>query len=645
MRISEYKEHKGNHEGRFVLRVLLFLLLIVSFSPYPLTAQISEGGEPLSFGHQLKDDVPVVSLDSPDLAVIRAADVELEKQALPPRVAVSVSAGIDLVENGQWITMSDGSRIGRIAISSPGALALGAYFSDFKLQEGCRFFVYNKDHSFLIGAYTLYNNSETGLFATELIPGDHLIFEIDLEPLVSTNPSLVLSEISYAYRDIPGFILDRGTSDPCEVNINCPEGDNWQKQKRGVVRIYIKESGGFFWCSGSLVNNALQDFEPFLLTADHCAPDVTPDDISQWIFYFNYEGPGCDNPQNGPTDNTMTGAVKLASATTNGSDFLLIRLNQEVPQNYQPFFNGWNNENVSSPSGVSIHHPAGDIKKISTYTQPLTSSQWGASPNTHWQVIWSPTTNGWGVTEGGSSGAPLFDNNGRIIGSLTGGMASCEPGSGGPGTGPDQPDYYGKFSYSWDQNGTEPEQQLKFWLDPENSGITTLSGLSSNLSAGFSANETIILAGGDVIFTNESSGLPDSYIWTFEGGTPSSYIGKNPPEVTYPSEGYFDVSLVVSDGISSDTLMLKDYIQVVGKVYPNPATNHVTIYIDTELPSSVEVEVFNILGQRVYQTEIPDQTTRIIEIDVSNLAAGIYNIRLTAQQRYVFGKFMKIQPE
>ena len=142
---------------------------------------------------------------------------------------------------------------------------------------------------------------------------------------------------------------------------------------------------------------------------------------------------------------------------------------------------------MPSPVGVTIHHPAGDIKKISTYTTPVESSQWSGTSGTHWQVYWSETETNWGVTEGGSSGAPLYDNTGKIIGALTGGQAACEPDGSGSGTGPDQPDYYGKFSYSWDQNGNDPSQQLKYWLDPINAGITSLPGKNASLTAAFQA--------------------------------------------------------------------------------------------------------------------------------------------------------------
>jgi hypothetical protein len=642
-----HKGRKGFHKGHKALRViscnLIYFTLVFCLSPFPLFSQISQGGTPLSFIHLRNQEVPVITLPSPDLSAIRSADVASEKMALPRRIAVPVAAGITPEKDGQWVTMPDGTRVWHVKVICEGALAISMCFDHFRLTQGSRLFIYNENRDKILGAYTLLNNSKNNLFATELIPGESATIELEISPGSNELPDFYLTEISYAYRDVPVFVLNLGSSDPCEVNINCPEGDNWQKQKRGVVKIYVKDNGSFFWCSGSLVNNALQDLQPFLITADHCGPEATPDDLSQWVFYFNYEAPECETPAGTPASSTMTGAVKLSSASTTGSDFLLIRLNEDVPQNYQPYFNGWSAENIASTSGVSIHHPAGDIKKISTYTDQLTSSQWSSIPNTHWQVIWSETANGWGVTEGGSSGAPLFDNNGRIIGTLTGGMASCEPGGGGAGTGPDQPDYYGKFSFSWDQNGSAPEQQLKYWLDPYNTGITSLPGMNSSLSAGFVASETILLSGGLVHFTNQSSGIPDSWEWTFEGGNPATYLGQDPPDIQYANGGVYDVGLVVSDGEKSDSLLLKDYIQVVGRIYPNPATDEVNIYLDADLPADIFAEVFNALGQKVLEKDFSDQATRLINLDVSNLAAGIYSVRLTVKQHYIFGKFLKIQ--
>jgi len=169
---------------------------------------------------------------------------------------------------------------------------------------------------------------------------------------------------------------------------------------------------------------------------------------------------------------SLTGAVLVASDGTHGtggSDFYLIRLLDNIPYNYPHYFNGWSAIDYASNSGVTIHHPDGDIKKISTYTTTLTTSNWQSNGlPSHWEVYWSETENNWGVTEGGSSGCPMFDNSGFIIGTLTGGFASC--------TNQDVADFYGKFSYHWDLNSNEPSRQLKPWLDPDNTGVTVLSG-------------------------------------------------------------------------------------------------------------------------------------------------------------------------
>jgi hypothetical protein len=289
---------------------------------------------------------------------------------------------------------------------------------------------------------------------------------------------LHISEVAYAYRgvkDYSGVTTGFGGSGNCEVNIGCAEGDNWQKQKRSVARIQVKSGGSNLWCTGSLVNNTRNDGKPYLLTADHCGRYATPTDLSQWIFYFNYEGTGCPDPAVEPALKSVTGAKLMAhggNGGTTGSDFFLVLLNSDIPESYNVYFSGWNRETlVPSPSGVGIHHPQGDIKKISTYTERLQPSNWaGGAFLSHWQVNWIETPNGHGTTEGGSSGSPLFDNLGLLVGTLTGGDSGCDSASLGLS------DYYGQFAYSWASNGTDSTKVLKYWLDPDNRDLMTLNG-------------------------------------------------------------------------------------------------------------------------------------------------------------------------
>ena len=239
-------------------------------------------------------------------------------------------------------------------------------------------------------------------------------------------------------------------------------------------------------------------------------------------------------------------------------------MNHYIPVSYAPYYNGWNRINSASPSGVSIHHPDGDIKKISTYTSALVSVTWFGPPDAHWRVTWTTTTNGLGVTEPGSSGSPIFDNNGRIVGTLSGGMSACDVGGAGPGTGPDKPDYYGKFSYHWLSNGASSSQRLKPWLDPDNT-VTTLDGINQicgDIHA--TANATTVLVGGNVDFTDLSTGFPTYWRWDFEGGSPAATIGQEPSLVVYNTVGTYDVRLIVKNlsGIN-DTLIKTNYITVV----------------------------------------------------------------------------------
>ncbi len=617
--------------------VLLFCLAVI----LPGQAQISEGGRPLSFDVEGLKAAVTVSLPAPDLQAISREDEQLEKDGNPQRVAVCIPVGASLKEYGSWETTREGSSVWRLRVECPGARAMNVSFDKFHLSEGARLYVYDDEQDFLIGAFTTGNNKPNGQFATELIPGDALTIELNIEGGMTKDLQLSVGDISFLYRFFPEFIGGRGVSDDCEVNINCPEGQSWQKQKRAVARIYVKSGLAYFWCTGSLINNARMDRTPYFLTADHCASNVSADDLSKWVFYFNYEAPGCENPSTTPIPVSMTGATLRASADASaGSDFMLVELDNDVPESFSPYFMGWNSENVPGQEGVSIHHPAGDIKKISTYTEPVTSSQWSGTPNTHWQVYWSETESGWGVTEGGSSGAPLLNENGMVIGTLTGGLAACEPGSGGPGTGPDKPDYYAKFSYSWDQNGTTADSRLKDWLDPDNTGVKFLAGMNTILTADFITENRLILTGNSITFSDLSSGPPSSWTWLFEGGDPETFSGKTPPEIYYSKGGKYDVRLIVSDGTVSDTLTRLNYVEVIGQLYPNPTREKINIYLGDDVPDLYKVEVINQLGQLLFTEERTGNESSVATIDLSSLPTGVYFVRLQVRSHYIFSKVL-----
>ncbi|MBM3434663.1 MAG: T9SS type A sorting domain-containing protein [Bacteroidetes bacterium] len=471
----------------------IFVLLFSHFAD----SQITSKGIPWSFEDKsFTGDNPLITVAAPDISTLEIEDLINDSLNLPHRFMEIIPVDIDLLAGGSISVHKEGGRIYRLKIQSQGALAISLYFDRFYLACGTKLFLYDESRRQLKGAFTENNNDSGGLFATELIHGNTVILELDADEGTEENTVISISGFGYAYREIPEYRDNKGFggSDFCEINVKCaPEGNNWQTVKSGVVRIQVKVSGSAYWCSGSLLNNVRNDKTPYILTADHCAFQLghysSNSDLMQWLFYFNYESATCEDPDTEPELLSMLGATKIANGGDHGntgSDFYLVLLNQNVPQSYQPYFIGWSAINEASQNGVTIHHPEGDIKKISTYNQLLETTNWfNNTVQSHWKVFWTETDNGWGVTEGGSSGSPLFNSAGRIIGTLTGGYSACE--SAGV-VGPDKPDYYGKFSYHWESNGSADTVQLKPWLDPDNTGIAFIDGLQVGLPENLSGN-------------------------------------------------------------------------------------------------------------------------------------------------------------
>jgi len=617
------------------LSVLLFLCISMLHGIQGM-AQLSHSGTPYAYGQaNTSASVPLIKLERPNLIPIDSEDAINDKAGMPFRFAVCVKTNLNLRNSGQWETLKDDSKVWRLRVRIPGALALSCYFDAFHLPLGSKLFIYRPDHTKMIGAFTAENNQPDSLFATELIAGDEIILEYQE---AHDNPEaaiISLSEIDYAYRGIRLLSksgTDFGGSGTCEVNVNCGEGNDWKDEKQGVVRIKVRLGTSAYWCTGTLLNNVRQDYKPYVLTADHCGQLATTANLSQWIFYFNYETDACPDPVGEPIYFTLVGAVKKASSgypgTITASDFYLVLLNNKVPETINPYFVGWSRENNASSTGVSIHHPQGDIKKISTYGTPTVSSSWTSTPNTHWSVKWMATANGHGVTEGGSSGAPLFNAQHLFMGQLSGGGSDCSS--------PTSLDYYGKFSYSWNPGGSDSTGNLVHWLDPDNANPSSLAGLKPNISyvqANFSANPDTIIVGNAVNFTDLSTGEPDQWLWTFKGGVPYQSTLQDPGLISYNKPGIYTVSLKVSNSETSHTITKFKCIKVIPNIYPNPFGDKLFIDMGDNTIEDFTVEAWDILGRPLkfvveeinashkYRIEFLNKTSKMIYLKIK--APGI----------------------
>jgi hypothetical protein len=453
------------------------------------------------------------TLSVPDKSKIEQEDYENDKEPGPLRYAYAIHVDYDMQNSGTWYDLGDGSKIWRLNVVLPDALSTNAYYRKFWLPEGGKFFVYNEETGQSIGAITseyIGGNKENPIeFATALVYGESVTFEYYHPASAKDLPEIAISRIDYGYRfvDNPYRISTRDFDGAgrCNININCPQGADWQNEKHAVARVSTWGPNGSFWCSCALVNNTSNDYTPYVLTADHCLSGldaINNNNAGLWTFYWEYEHPGCTNGTE-PAPRTTVGATVRANHPD--SDFALLLLTQSPfdRSDVLPYYLGWDKTGSSGTGGVGIHHPDGDVKKISIYTNTPQSTGYNSntisSNGNHWRVIWAS-----GTTEGGSSGSPLMNNSKRIIGQLHGGKASC--------TSLTLPDWYGKFSVSWTGNGSsDNRRKLQPWLDPSGPGSTTVTNGSYPFT--LSGPSSLVCTGTNVTFTVSSPSSVYTYTW------------------------------------------------------------------------------------------------------------------------------------
>ena len=375
----------------------------------------------------------------------------------PLRYGARSILDIDPNELGDLYITDEGKRIWRLAIRSENAYNMRIFLDNFILSESARLFFYNESYEDIYGAYTINNNSIDNTFSSPLVKGEVIIIEYNdnADGPISFN----ISSIVHDYKNFYSMI-DRDRN--CGTNVNCDEASAYENQINSVAWLDL----GWGICSGGMVNNTNQDLTPYFLTADHCVDGSNP---NNYRFYFNYETSGCSGNSAQAGEYAYSSEIKSRSYGMD-PDHALLLINDEIEEDWEVYYAGWNVTDISYDSfatidvadGVGISHPSGAPKKISFSEGIAVTSNWNGTNETttgptHWVIHWES-----GGTEGGSSGSPMFDSNKRVIGPLSGGPdVACESSD----------DYalYGRLSVAW-------EMGVDDYLDPAGTGQRWING-------------------------------------------------------------------------------------------------------------------------------------------------------------------------
>ncbi|MEO6833557.1 MAG: 3-coathanger stack domain-containing protein [Chitinophagaceae bacterium] len=653
----------------------IFRYVVVVFSIFgmftPIYAQLSLKGEPASWKFSLENlDIPVYNTLPINREKLAKEDIADERYNNPPRFGYSNTVSLNLENAGKWSILPSGIRVWQLKVRCLESLSINLLFDKFFLAEGTKLFVFNPQSKQVIGAFTSQNNKGTMAnprgFGTGLVYGSEVIIEVDIPKDYSITDIVQICSIVHGYRviNIPdeyssklAKVASFGSSGSCQVNVNCSEGINWQSEKRGIAMILVN---GNRWCTGSLINNTCNNGDLYFLTANHCLGSqssvggiadkdaVTHPDASDWTFWWNYESANCSNPSAEPGHGTTNGATVVANDPT--TDFALLKLIENPILQNPPldvYFNGWTKAASITGGGAGIHHPNGDIKKISTFSvSPIGNSNCSTSPSNFWEINWASTSNGFSVQQPGSSGSPIFTNGKKIFGQLFGpmlcGLQQCDDPA-------KQEVVYGRFAVSWN-NSTLNVRQLQHWLDPCNTGaaecsggyfdnctnpILYISGTLNNRKLFQASNriesDAIISSSGNVtMHANNKIELKPG----FDANLGSAYLGEIQsclPQVI--------TQRTTKSNSSDGQVAINDNFEVI--VYPNPATNDIYIAV-SQLFGEGKLIIRDITSRIVFESTFTnkDKNTFSNHVDIRKFIAGVYFIALQCGSHYEVTKFV-----
>jgi lysyl endopeptidase len=319
----------------------------------------------------------------------------------------------------------------------PGATAVRLHLTGVDLPRGAELYVYNLAGQ-AFGPYTGRGPLGDGELHTNTVFGERLLLQLHSSSAGERAPRLTLAEVGVmgarfaAPRYKPEGVFDANdlgsiakagnlcaANAACVVNAACQSSAAVNLAKDAVAGMLFQSGSSFYICTGGLVadTNAATVI-PYFLTAHHCIS--TSGEASSLETYFDYattcSNPNCTQPYNN-TGETVGATIKATGST---SDYTLVQLSSiPVSPDGVVTYLGWLSTAVANTDNLGLYrisHPQGSPQ---AYSEQVVDTTKGTCRSlARGNFIYSRDTVG--ATEGGSSGSPVVNAAGQIVGQLYG---------------------------------------------------------------------------------------------------------------------------------------------------------------------------------------------------------------------------------
>jgi lysyl endopeptidase len=341
--------------------------------------------------------------------------------------SMSLGASRSTREGSVWTT----------AVRVPGATALRLHLTGVDLPKGAEIYVYNMAGQ-AFGPYTGRGPLRNGDLHTNTVFGEQILLQVHTPADAPRASRLNIAEVGImgarfaaprygpkgVYADDFSAITAQASNlcsnnADCVVNAACQSSAVVNTAKDAIATILFQSGASFYICTGGLIADTVAtSVIPFFLTANHCIS--SSGEAASVETYFDYattcSSPNCTQPYNNVGE-TVGSTLVAGSSNT---DVTLLRLSTAptTPDGVATYL-GYLTTPVANTNNLALYrisHPSGSPQ---AYSEGVVDTTKGTCRTLNrGNFIYSRDTVG--GTEGGSSGSPVVNGAGQIVGQLYG---------------------------------------------------------------------------------------------------------------------------------------------------------------------------------------------------------------------------------